>query len=388
MIKRELAAYLTYISRYFPVISVTGPRQSGKTTLIRSTFPNHEYCNLEDPVQREFALNDPQSFLKNGTVNMIIDEAQYAPQLFSYIQVIADNQKKNAMFILSGSQNFLLMDKITQSLAGRVSILHLLPTSVRELIASGWSISQGRSWEYFLYRGGYPGPLSTNLAPKDFYPSYIQSYIERDIRQLVNVSDLEKFRSFLTLCASRVGQQVNFSSLGNEIGIDSKTAARWLSVLETSFIVYRLPQFHKNFGKRLVKSPKLYFHDTGLVCYLLGLRKEEEIRTHHAKGSLFENFIITELRKNKLNAGEQPLYYYLRDNTGHEIDLISESGSNLIAVEIKSGSTIQPDFLKNIYWLEKITKGKDLLSHIIYGGPNEQIRTTTKINTWSELPDI
>ncbi len=315
MIKRELAAYLTYISGYFPVISVTGPRQSGKTTLIRSTFPNHEYCNLEDPVQREFALNDPQSFLKQGTVNMIIDEAQYAPQLFSYIQVIADIRKKNALFVLSGSQNFLLMEKITQSLAGRVAILHLLPTSVRELLASGWANTQG--WEYFLYRGGYPGPISANLAPKDFYPFYIQSYIERDIRQLVNVLDLERFRSFLTLCASRIGQQVNFSALGSEIGIDSKTAARWLSVLETSFIVYRLPQFHKNFGKRLVKSPKLYFHDTGLVCYLLGLRKEEDIKTHYAKGSLFENFIITELRKNKLNSGAQPSYFYLRDNTGY-----------------------------------------------------------------------
>jgi uncharacterized protein len=383
MIVRELATYLQYIARYFPVISLTGPRQSGKTTLIQHVFPAHEYHNLEDPEERELAINDPRAFLKNGATQMIIDEAQYAPQLFSYIQVLSDEQKKNALFVLSGSQNFLLMEKITQSLAGRVATLHLLPVSIREMFASG---IRHKNWQNAAFTGGYPGPISHSLAPKDFYPFYIQSYLERDIRQLINVLDLERFRAFLSLCAGRVGQQLNFSSIGNEIGIDSKTASRWLSVLETSFIVFRLPQFHKNFGKRLIKSPKLYFFDTGLVCYLLGLRSMEDISNHYAKGSLFENLIITELYKNKVNTGEPPTYYYMRDNTGHEIDLLTETGNTLSAIEIKSGTTIQPDFFKNIEWLKKAAGNTRISPFVVYGGTTTQARTLAQVCPWNELP--
>lgn len=385
MIHRELSSYLQHIAGYFPVVTVTGPRQSGKTTLIRSVFPLHEYRNLEDPGERELAQHDPRAFLKNGTTDMIIDEAQYVPHLFPYIQVLSDERKENARFILSGSQNFLLMEKITQSLAGRAAILHLLPLSTQELFASG-AINGG--WEHYAFHGGYPRPLSTNLHPKDFYPFYIQSYIERDIRQLINVSDLERFRAFLTLCAGHTGQQLNFSSLGNEVGIDSKTATRWLSVLETSFIVYRLPQFHKNFGKRLIKSPKLYFYDTGLVCYLLGIRQKEDLMTHYAKGSLFENLVITELYKNKLNKGERPVCYYMRDNTGHEIDLITESGKTLQAIEIKSGTTIQPGFFKNLAWLRKIVKDVTVTPFVIYGGHEAQDRTAASIRPWNMLPSL
>jgi uncharacterized protein len=384
MITRELTTYLKHISSFFPVVSVTGPRQSGKTTLIRQSFPQHEYYNLEDPTHREHAFHDPRSFLKNGTANIIIDEAQYVPHLFSYIQVMADEQKRNGQFILSGSQNFLLMEKITQSLAGRVAILHLLPLSLNELLVTE---KDNSTWEYYVFRGGYPGPISVNLAPKDFYPFYIQSYLERDIRQLINVTDLERFRSFLVLCASRVGQQVNLSGIGNDVGVDSKTVSRWLSVLETSFIIYRLPQFHKNFGKRLGKSPKLYFHDTGLLCYLLGIRKQEEISTHYAKGSLFENFIITELRKNKFNTGEQPFFYYWRDNTGHEIDLITESGNQLTAIEIKSGSTINTEFMKNLVWFQSLVKDS-VRSIVIYGGNEFQERNSILINSWNKLPEL
>jgi hypothetical protein len=386
MINRELASYLAHISTFFPVVSVTGPRQSGKTTLIRAVFPNHEYFNLEDPGHRHLALTDPLGFLKNGSVDMIIDEAQYVPHVFSYIQVLSDSKKKKGQFILSGSQNFLLMEKITQSLAGRVAILHLLPLSVREQFTYGW---ENHPWEYFAFRGGYPGPLSIDLSPKDFYPFYIQSYIERDIRQLINVTDLEKFRSFLLLCAGRIGQLVNFSSIGQEIGIDSKTASRWLSVLETSFIVFRLPQFHKNFGKRLIKSQKLYFHDTGLACYLLGIHKPEDIPLHYAKGNLFENFIIAELQKNKLNKGEQPLFYYWRDNTGHEIDLITEESNRITGIEIKSGSTIHEDFVKNLAWFQKLITKTTFAPIVIYTGKEEQTRSTSvHIRPWNKLPDL
>ena len=385
MIGRAIDGHLQRISELFPVVSLTGPRQAGKTTLLKAAFPDHLYCNLEDPSLRAFAMSDPLSFLRHGKQKMIIDEAQYVPELFSYIQVMADNNQQSGQFILSGSQNFLLMEKITQSLAGRVAILHLLPLSVAEVFASGWTRF---SWEDLICRGLYPGPFSKNMHPKDFYPFYIQSYIERDVRQLVNVTDLERFRSFLTLCAGRVGQQVNLSAFGNELGIDSKTASRWLSVLETSFIIYRLPQFHMNFGKRLVKSPKLYFYDMGLVCYLLSIRTVEDLQNYYAKGSLFENFIISELKKNKLNAGERPSFFYFRDNTGNEIDLISEISNRLIAVEIKAGKTIHPDFFKSLKWIDKITGTLPISKYLIYGGKEEQERSGTFVRSWDKLPDL
>jgi uncharacterized protein len=384
MISRNLKPYLLRISGLFPVVSITGPRQAGKTTLIKEAFPNHHYLNLEDPSLRELALTDPRSFLKNGVDNLIIDEAQYVPHLFSYIQVMADEKKRNGQFILSGSQNFLLMEKITQSLAGRVAILHLLPLSIAEQSES----IRHKTWEYVVFRGGYPKPVSENIHPADFYPFYIQSYLERDIRQLVNVTDLERFRTFLSLCAGRIGQQVNFSAFGNEIGIDAKTVTRWLSVLETSFITFRLPQFHKNFGKRLIKSPKLYFHDTGLACYLLGIKKEQDLHAHFAKGSLFESFIISELLKNKFNAGEQSALYYLRDNTGHEVDLVSESSNRIHAVEVKSSSTINTDFFKNLEWLSKIAGNTILDKYIIYGGADNYTRLDTRIQSWRTLPTL
>lgn len=385
MIIRELHSYLKQIAGYFPVVTLTGPRQSGKTTLTRQVFSNHEYRNLEDPEERQFALNDPKAFLRNGAANMIIDEAQYVPQLFSYIQLLADEKKVNGQFILSGSQNFLLMEKITQSLAGRAAILNLLSVSTRELLQSGWP---QKDWTYFVFQGGYPGPLSRNLHPKDFYPFYIQSYIERDIRQLVNVTDLERFRTFISLCASRVGQQINYSHFGNELGIDSKTAARWLSVLETSFIAFKLPQFHRNFGKRLIKSPKLYFYDTGLVCYLLGLKNEGDIPGHYLKGNLFENFIISEFYKNKFNKGEKPAFHYLRDNIGNEVDLVSESGNSLNAIEIKSGTTIQPDFFKHLQWLKTIASPTKVISYAIYAGTMQQERSLASVCPWHTLPEV
>jgi predicted AAA+ superfamily ATPase len=385
MITRELGNYLRHIAGHYPVVTLTGPRQSGKTTLSRAAFPNHTYCNLEDPELRSLAFTDPRAFLKQGTADLIIDEAQYAPHLFSYIQVLADEKKRNGQFILSGSQNFLLMEKISQSLAGRAAILHLLPLSFRELSASSVTIN---NWEHYAFSGSYPAPLTQNTAPKDFYPFYIQSYLERDVRQLINVTDLERFRNFLVLCASRTGQQVNYSLLGNELGIDSKTTIRWLSVLETSFIIYRLPQFHKNFGKRLVKAPKLYFYDTGLVCFLLGIKSPEDVALHYAKGFLFENLVLSELCKNKLNKGERPSFYYMRDNTGHEIDLITESGNTLTALEIKSTGTIHPDFRKNLLWLQKLIKPNTLHQWVVYAGERTQTVSDTTIVPWTHLPAV
>ncbi len=287
MIARTLLPKLLSQARAFPVVTLTGPRQSGKTTLVRAAFPDMPYVSLEAPDMRQFALSDPRGFLANYPGGVILDEVQHVPDLFSYIQVIVD-ENRQARFILTGSSNFLLMERISQSLAGRTAVLTLLPFSFEELPPGP------EAYEERIFCGGYPPLYDRGLTPTDFYPAYIQTYVEKDVRLLKNIGDLNAFIQFTQLCAGRIGQPINYASLASDAGISPNTAKSWLSVLEAAYVLYRLQPFYRNFNKRLIKSPKLYFYDTGLACSLLGIRSAEQVGLHYLKGALFENLIISE----------------------------------------------------------------------------------------------
>jgi len=381
MIKRNLQKKLIYLSKKFPVITLTGPRQSGKTTLVKNSFPKKKYISLEDSDNRIFATEDPRGFLQTYE-NAIIDEAQKVPDLFSYIQTKVDEKNIPGQYILTGSQNFLLFEKITQSLAGRVAVLKLLPFSYSEL-----ENSTIINYEYYLYNGFYPRIYDMKIQPEDFYPNYIQTYIERDVRMIRNIGDLGKFQLFLKLCAGRVGQLLNISSLANECGISRTTTSAWISILEASYIIFLLKPHHKNFNKRLVKMPKLYFYDTGLVSYLLGIRSIEQITTHYSRGALFESFIISEFFKKIYNLGREPNFYFWRDKIGNEVDVIIEKGEDLIPIEIKSGRTITKDYFKGLNYWKKIS---DFTSKgiVIFGGTTTQQREKNNILPWNKMDKL
>lgn len=367
-----------------PVVSITGPRQSGKTTLCRELFPDYFYANLENPEMRSFALEDPKQFLLQGKAGMVIDEAQYAPELFSFIQARVDETQRNGEYVLSGSQNFLFMEKISQSLAGRVAVFHLLPFSLKELKETAYSPTD--PFEYIL-KGSYPRIYDQGVDLNIFFPSYVQTYIERDVRQLVNVGDLQQFQLFTRTCVGRIGQLFNQSAIANEVGVSQPTVKRWLSILQTSFIAFTLPPYFRNFNKRLLKTPKLYFYDTGLACYLFGIRTVDELRTHFAKGALFENYVIAETMKNFYNGGlNQPLYFW-SDRAGHEVDLLIDIGGKMYPMEIKSGQTIQSRFFKNLDFFNKVSGNDPSLSNVIYGGDLNQHRSKGQIRSWDNLPD-
>ncbi len=382
MIKRNLKDKLLQLAEKFPIVSVTGPRQSGKTTLVRSVFPDYSYENLEDPETRLFAQNDPRSFL-NLSERMIIDEIQWVPELFSYLQTLTDNQNVEGQFIISGSQSFLLNENISQSLAGRVAILNLLPFSYEELKFGNIRISETVD---LLFQGFYPRLYDKGIAPEDFYPNYIQTYIERDVRQLKNIQDLNLFVRFMKLCAGRTGQLLNLSSLANDTGISVNTAKSWISLLETSFVIYLLQPHHKNFNKRLVKMPKLYFFDTGLVSSLLEIQSSKQLSTHYLYGAIFENFIISELLKDRFHRGLRSNLYFWRDHKGVEIDCIMEQGDKLIALEIKSAKTYTESFFKNIAYLEKISDREIYQSVVIYGGDRSISTKWGELCSWKEIP--
>lgn len=369
----------------FPVISVTGPRQSGKTTLCKSVFKDYTYISLENPDIREFALTDPKGFLKQYNSKVILDEVQNVPKLFSYIQSIVDESGSNGQFILSGSQNFLLSQQISQSLAGRTYIFHLLPLSLEELKPTSYYSENKLN---HIFKGGYPRLFKNNIHPKDFYPSYIQTYIERDLRQIANVHDLNTFRQFIKICAGRTGQLINTNAIGNQLGINHKTVKSWLSILEASFIIFTLKPWYKNFNKRIIKSSKLYFYDTGLACSLLGINTASEIDIHFAKGALFENFIISEVLKNNYNSNTIKDLYFWRDNTGHEIDLIIEETNHAKFVEIKSSQTINPSFFKGLNYLYNISEHSDNERFVVYGGDDIQNRTDYTILPWNTLKSL
>lgn len=365
----------------FPVISVTGPRQSGKTTLIKSMFPSYRYESLEDPDTRIYAQTDPRRFLGTNE-KMIIDEIQRVPELFSYIQSNADEYTDSGLYIISGSQSFLLNQHISQSLAGRVAIFNLMPLSLEELAGSG--IESGK-YEKLIWQGFYPRLYDKKISPVDFYPNYIQTYIERDVRLLQNIQDLNLFIRFLKLCAGRIGQLLNMTSLANDCGISVNTAKSWISVLEASFVIYLLRPHFVNFNKRLVKMPKIYFCDTGLASSLLEIYSENQLDTHYLRGALFENFILTEFLKTRFNKGLRNNLFFWRDNKGTEIDCIIEKGDGLTPVEIKSAATFSQDFFKTLTWWNKLTGNPEENSWVVYGG-NKSIDTKDgKLISWKDL---
>jgi predicted AAA+ superfamily ATPase len=398
MIKRTLESTLHRTAGQYPVVTVTGPRQSGKTTLVRKAFGRHDYVSLEDPDQRGFALEDPRGFFAQFSGPVILDEVQRAPDLFSYVQTSVDKDDSSGRFILSGSQNFLLLKSVSQSLAGRCAILHLLPFSLNELegrrpikVSSiGRGLPRRRAAGdadvmETLFRGFYPRIHDKGLDPQRWLRDYYQTYVERDVREIVNVGDIETFGRFVRLCAGRNGQLLNLTSLANDCGITHTTARRWLSVLEASFLVFLLRPHHRNFSKRLIKTPKLYFLDSGLLCYLLRIRAPEDLRLHASRGSIFEGFVVAELLKNYLNTGREPDLYFWRDSAGHEIDVLIEQRQELMPVEIKSGQTVASDFFSGIRFWRKLVDDEHAPAALIYSGDRSFLRQGVTIHRWSDL---
>ncbi|MCK5055901.1 MAG: ATP-binding protein [Candidatus Aminicenantes bacterium] len=384
MINRVLEKKLKQLRKQFPVLTLTGPRQSGKTTLVKHAFNDLEYVSLEDIDNREFALEDPRGFLATYTKGVIIDEAQRVPGIFSYIQSIVDRHNKPGMFILTGSQNFLLNENISQTLSGRAAVLKLLPFSIEELAAASFDLKDYRT---ALFYGFYPRIYDFNIAPGDWHPSYVQTYLERDVRQVKKITDLALFQRFLRLCAGRTGQILNLSSLALDCGVSHNTVNSWLSVLETSYIIFLLKPHHKNFNKRLIKMPKLYFFDPGLACYLLGIESEQQLQTHYLRGALFESMIISEFFKYRFNRGRDSNCYFWRDKTGHEIDCIIEDAGRLIPVEIKSGETVKSNFFDGLKYWNNLSGQSPEQSVLVYGGEKKEKRSSGTVLGWQNTTD-
>ena len=382
MITRTLGNKLIEIGKKYPIVTLTGPRQSGKSTLLKAILPGYRYVSLEDPDIRSFALEDPRGFLSTYPEKIIIDEVQRVPELFSYMQTYVDEKKEEGIYYLAGSQNFLLMESISQSLAGRMAVMKLLPFSHNEMKKAG-IVPDIIDKEIFY--GGYPRIFDKNIMPSDFYPYYIQTYVEKDLRLLKNIDNLGKFIRFIKLCAGRIGQLLNLSSLANETGIAVSTAQSWISVLETSFIVYLLRPNHKNYSKRLVKSPKLYFYDTGLACSLLDIGDATQISTHFLRGGLFENLVINEFIKFSLNKGVEPQLSFWRDSTGNEVDLIDSGSGRQVAYEIKSGATFTTDYFKGIKVWSELSGTKKSDCHLIYGGDKKFDTSVGTVIPWRDF---
>jgi predicted AAA+ superfamily ATPase len=378
MIKRQIIERIQTMATKMPIISITGPRQSGKTTLAKMCFPNYDYVNLENPDVLGEASTDPRLFLNRFKDGLIIDEVQKLPKLFSYIQTISDEHNKTGEYILTGSQNFLLSANISQSLAGRVFITNLLPFSLSELKNAEIELID---YNKFIYSGFYPRLYDKQIEPNLFYPSYIQTYVERDVRQIINISNLHLFQKFMRLAAGRIGQILNYNNMANDLSVDLKTVKSWFSILETSFIVFRLQPHYQNFSKRVLKTPKLYFYDTGLACSLLGIKRQSDLEEHWSKGSLFENMIIVDIIKNYYNKAENPPLYYWRDNTGNEIDCIVDNVNELKSIEIKSSTTLSPDFFKSLRYYGVLNS--KALPFLVYGGKDTYERKEAYVTSWN-----
>lgn len=379
MIERILKQKLLEMTNKYPIVTLTGPRQSGKSTLLKTSFPDYKYVSLEDPDMRLFATDDPKGFLATYPDKTIIDEVQHVPSLFSYIQTYTDNENREGMYLLAGSHNFLLMENVNQSLAGRTAILKLLPFSHREMKEGG---ILPKNVDEEIFKGAYPRIYDKNIEPDDYYPFYIQTYVERDVRLMRNIGDLSKFIRFLKLCAGRIGQLLNLSSLANECGISVTAATAWISILEASYICYLLRPDFNNYAKRLVKTPKLYFYDTGLACSLLEIQNAEQISTHFLRGGLFENLVINEFIKEAYNKGEEPNLTFWRDSTGNEIDLLRTEGGKQYAYEIKSGATYSPDFFKGISKWAKLSGATPDQCFAIYNGDREMKTSLGEVLSW------
>lgn len=385
MIPRKLRPKLLELAGYYPVVVVTGPRQSGKTTLCRSAFPDKAYVSLESLDTRNYAYTDPRGFLAEYRAGAVIDEIQQVPELLSYLQSEVDSEPEAGRFILTGSQHFSLSHAISQSLAGRCGILTLLAPDLEELSAFPAAPTDLYTT---LWQGAYPRIYDREIPAHQWLADYISTYVERDVRQVIKVGDLLAFAGFLKLCAGRTGQEINLSAMGNDAGISHNTARAWLSVLETSYIIYRLPAWHRNIRKQVVKAPKLHFLDSGLACHLLAIRELEQLRHHPLRGALFESWVVTELYKAQLHRGEQPNMFHYRESRGAEIDLLINKGKVLHAIEIKSGATASADFFKNFRHLaERLTKTglpEEIKNHVIYGGEQSQKRTQAQLLSWRD----
>lgn len=381
MIQREAEAEIRTLAKQFKAVAIVGPRQSGKTTLVRHIFGDKLYVNLENPDLRRYATDDPRGFLSDYPRGAVLDEVQRVPELFSYLQQILDESEDHGLFILTGSNNFLLQERISQSLSGRVGYLNLLPLALSEIKDTRSTVNE------LMYKGGYPVLHSEVAEPAKWYPNYIRTYVERDVRLIKNISDLDTFERFLRLCAGRIGQLLNMSSLAVETGVDVKTIGAWLSVLETSFVLFRLQPYHQNYNKRIVKMPKLYFYDTGLAISLLGIENSAQLALNPFRGSLFENMIIVELLKKRYNAGKSHQLFFWRDNVGNEVDLLINKGNSLLPVEIKSGQTVTDDYFKGLLFWNKITATGG--GYIIYGGELKQNRSNgIKVLSFRDLNEL
>ncbi|MBN2806779.1 MAG: ATP-binding protein [Prolixibacteraceae bacterium] len=383
--KRNITKAIRFLLGKYPVIALTGPRQSGKTTLLKTMFPDYRYVSLENPDARQFAESDPNGFLTLYDKQVVFDEVQRVPALFSYIQTIVDESKIMGQYILSGSQNFHLMENISQSLAGRVALFNLFPFDFNELAADGLLNDDYLS---NMLRGFYPAIYDRDIPPKIFYSNYIQTYVQRDVTELLAIKDMRMFQNFIGLCATRAGQLLNLNALANECGISQPTAKSWLSALESSYIVFQLSPYYKNFSKRIIKTPKLYFYDTGLLLHLLKINTAEQLLTHPVKGSLFENLMISELLKQMHHANMVHDIYFWRDSAGHKIDLLADMGTRIKITEMKAGMTIMPEMFKALEWFETNTGLKNLDKVLVYGGHQAQKRSAGAVVPWNNIGEL
>jgi predicted AAA+ superfamily ATPase len=379
MITRELTKPLQEVARQFPVVAVLGPRQSGKTTLVQTVFKDHRYISLEDLDVRTLANTDPRRFLQDYPTEhgVILDEIQHAPVLLSYIQTIVDREKRNGYFIVTGSQNLLVNQAVIQTLAGRIALLTLFPLSLSELEKAQLLPDK---IEYAVFKGSYPRVYAQDLPPHTVYSNYIRTYIERDVRNIKNITDLAAFQRFIQLCAGRIGQILNLSSLANDCGIDHKTVRAWLSVLEASYVIFLLYPYYKNFGKRLIKSPKLYFVDTGIACSLLRIRSAQDVFEHYLRGNLIESFILADFFKQYYNSDRQPALYFWRDQQGHEIDCVIDEPPQLIPVEIKAGKTVSFHYFDQLTYWHTLTHTTD--GFVIYAGSENRSWPHAQVKSW------
>ncbi len=385
MIKRQITSQINRLKKGFPVIAVTGPRQSGKTTLIKNIFPKYTYFNLENPETLNMVENDPAGFINTNNHKIIIDEVQKVPQLLSYIQSTVDEQKTMGNFIISGSENLLLSQKINQSLAGRAAYINLLPLSNQELSQNKLPT---KNLHQQIFTGFYPAIYDRKIDPIDYYNQYIATYVERDLKQISQINNLSQFRNFLSLLAGRIGQLVNLSSLANDIGVAVNTIENWISILEASYLAFRLQPYYKNFGKRHIKSPKIYFTDVGLACRLLTLTKPLDLKSHFLIGGLFENLVITEIKKYIINNSKSSTLYFYRDSNHNEIDLIIDTGNTQIPVEIKSSGTFSSQFTSNLKFWQKNSIGAEQKGFIVYTGKQSLVGNHTQLLGWPKLEPL
>lgn len=384
MIPRHLIAELLVQLEEYPIVTVIGPRQAGKTTLVRAALPDYDYVSLENPESRQIATDDPKAFLKQHPKQVIFDEIPRAPHLLSYLQGIVDEDKRNGLFVLTGSHQLQLRAAITQSLAGRTGLLHLLPLSIAELEAAGIHFTQ---FEDYIHHGFLPRVYDQHQRPHTAYANYYQTYVERDVRQLIRIKDASLFEKFIKLLAGRVGQIINYQSLANDVGVDNKTVKQWLSILEASFIVFKLPPYFEDFGKRAIKSPKYFFTDTGLLVYLLAIEKSSQVSRDPLVGNLFENLVVLEALKTRYNQGLTPNLYFFRDSHGNEIDLLYKSGNQLTGVEVKSASTWNRSFKKGLLRFAKnfspLTR-----SYVVYSGEAVSFSDGIEAIPYTRVADI